>query len=154
MYINVYNSGKRFPATSLCICILGTRIKAAEGLSVYSFQTGSIIVALTQKNTGYTKYQHVFALMGVRCMLVSGTQGETAQRCHTNFTLTPLEPQKLLRSDSFHIRLNQECGQTSTTGKKLLKNICSEWPTLNVTPSMVPLRMQRTKFPLDEGRKL
>lgn len=77
-------------------------------------------MAITQKNTVYTKYQHVFALMGLRCTLVSRTQGETAQSCHTNFTLTPLEPQKPLRSDSFHIRPNQECGQTSTTGKKLL----------------------------------
>lgn len=147
MDINVSNSDKRFPATSLCICILGTRIKPAEALSVYFFQTRSIIMVLTQKNTVYNKYQHVFALMGVRCTLVSRTQGETAQRCHTNFTL---EPQKPSRSDSFHIGLKQECGQTSTTGKKLLKNICSRWPALDSTPSMVLLRMRRTKFPLDE----
>lgn len=64
------------------------------------------------------------------------------------------EPQKPFRSDSFQIGLNQECGQTSTTGKKLLKNICSGWPAPDLTPSMVLLRMQRTKFPLDEDREV
>lgn len=111
-------------------------------------------MALTHKNTAYTKYQHVIAPMGVRCTLVSRTGGETAQRCHTNFTSTQLEPQKPLRSDSFHIGLNQECGQTSTTGKKLLKNICSGWPTLDLTLNIILLRMQNTKFPLDEDTKV
>lgn len=96
--MNIYNSEEKFPATSLCMCILGTRMKPGEGLNAFSSQTGSIIMALTQKNTVYTKYHHV---LGVRCTSVSRTGGETAQRRHTNFTLTQLEPQ---RSEKFSYR--------------------------------------------------